>query len=127
MTFETPPMNAIALEVLRRIVAGLVEDRLVEHQRALRGERNRIAVGGCARELRHRNRAAGAGLVLDDHRLTEGLRQFLSHVTRNDVRGAARRERHQELDRLRRIRLRPGERRHREGERAHDKFAGPHG
>jgi hypothetical protein len=44
--------------------------------------------------------AAGAGLVLDHDRLADGVLQLRADEARQDVRGPARRERHDDPDRL---------------------------
>jgi hypothetical protein len=49
--------------------------------------------------------AAGAGAVLDDHRLANLLAQLVGEQPRHDVGGAARGERRNEADRLGRVGL----------------------
>ena len=68
----------------------------------------RLAVGRQLRQLRRRERAVGAGPVLDDHRLVPGLLQLLADVARDDVGGAAGRKADQDLDRAVRVALRRG-------------------
>ena len=60
-----------------------------------------VAVGRRARNLRRGDRPAGAGTVLDQHRLAERLAHALADQPRDDVGGAARRERHQDAHGLR--------------------------
>ncbi len=90
-------------EVLERIVGqGFVEGHIDRH-RAARREQYGIAV---RRGLGHRvaaNIAAGPGLVLDDHRNAELDLQGRLEQTRHQIGDAARRIRHHELDRVRRI------------------------
>ena len=71
-----------------------------------RGEYQRVAVGLGLGDLGGADIAPGAGLVLDQDALPEPRRQPLRHDTRNRVAGAARTERHHELDRPRRVGLR---------------------
>ena len=69
-------------------------------------EQHGVAVARRARDLRHADVAAGAGDVLDVELLAELLRQLLRDQPSGDVGHAARRERHDDLDRLVRILLR---------------------
>jgi hypothetical protein len=115
----------IAAELEAALRVHEVHDRLA----ADRPDEQRVAVG---RALRRRVRAdhrAGAGLVLDDDRLPEPRRELLPERARDDVDPAARRERHDEAQRLRRVGLRRGWQRggkqRRDGEEADDHERGP--
>jgi hypothetical protein len=90
-------------EVLQRVIG-----KLVHHRRLLdqRGDRNQDCVA-VSRGLRHESvadRSARAGLVLDDHGLVPCFLQLLGDGARECVRRAAGRIRHDELDRLVRVR-----------------------
>jgi hypothetical protein len=66
--------------------------------------------------------AVGTGVVVDDDRLAQELRELLAHDARRDVGRTARGNGHDELDDARRIlrqRCRGGEREHTKRERAH--------
>ena len=63
------------------------------------------AVGRAPRGELRADVAAGAGAIVDHHRLTEELRQPGRERTREDVIAAAGRKRHDEADRLVRILL----------------------
>ncbi len=65
-----------------------------------------VAVGRGAREPPDRDAAAGAADVFDDHRLAEDRPHPLGHDARDHVGRAARRERHDQRDRTRRVGLR---------------------
>ena len=71
----------------------------------------RIAVRRGFRRQLDTDGAAGTAAIVDDHRVTPGLGELLANDPGNDVVRAARRERHDDLDRFgrisRRSRLRP--------------------
>ena len=64
-------------------------------------DQERVAVGRRARHLGGGDGAAGAGAVLHQHRLAHRLAHALPDQARDDVGGAAGRERHQDAHRLR--------------------------
>jgi hypothetical protein len=66
---------------------------------AHRGHEDGVAVGRRARDRARRNRAVCSGLVIDHHRLLEGLTQFLADDAGGGVDAAAGGERHDERDR----------------------------
>jgi hypothetical protein len=83
-------------------------ERLVRHQRLVdrvrvRHQQQRVAVGGALRNDLGADDRAAAGTVFDDERLAHGLLQALREEARVDVGRAAGRERHDDLDRPRRI------------------------
>src|SRR4029079_12733005 len=84
-----------------RIVRELVEARV--DRVAAGNDREGVAVGrGFHADLRA-ERAAGAGAVLHDDLLLQRLGQLLRGDARDEVGAAARRERRDEADRLRRV------------------------
>ena len=78
--------------------------------RAHVAERERIAVGVCARRPRDAGGAARTDDVLDDDLLAEQLRELFRHDAARDVGRPARRERHDQGHGARRIGLRIGAR-----------------
>ena len=90
-----------------------------------RGHAQLVAVGRGARGFGRADDAAAAGLVDHHHALAQRLGQRLGDHARHDVGGAARRERHLQLDRLVRIAL--GERGPGARERAQRQAAPAHG
>ena len=78
----------------------LVVQRGVDRVRADRAAADRVAVGRGARQLGRADRAALAWLVLDHDRLAERGAELLANHARQDVGGAAGRERHDVADRL---------------------------
>ena len=76
-------------EIGQRVVAGAGEQVRVEGGRALVDEQQRVAVRRAARHLRGADIAACGGVVLDEHRLAEGLAQPLGEPARADVGDAA--------------------------------------
>ena len=100
-------------EILDVVVRHLRVQARVDRVRAHGAHFQRVAVGrGLGDQLRA-DVAAGAGPVVDDDRLAPCVGELLRDGAGEDVGGAARRERHDEADRLRRIGLRPGARRER--------------
>jgi hypothetical protein len=65
----------------------------------------RVAVGRAARHRFGADDPARARAVLHDHRAAERLAELLADQARQRVSGSARGERHDDLDRLRRVRL----------------------
>ena len=65
-------------------------------------QHERIAVGRRLGGGRRRNRAAGAGAVLDDDGLAPAPGELVAERAGHDVDRPARRERHQQVHRLRR-------------------------
>src|SRR5262249_41672886 len=97
------PVNACD----RRDVADEIETELVI-ERGVDGVptadyEQRVAVRRCAHDRLGADIAARAGSILDDERLTEPLRQPLTHQTRDDVARTGRSERHDDAHRPRRI------------------------
>jgi len=95
--------RAVANEIERQLVVERRIDGIVGSDEA-----DGIAIGRRAQHRRHADISAGADLVLDDELLAEPLRQILSDDTRDDVVWPAGSERHDPMDRSRRITLRPG-------------------
>ena len=93
-------------EVLHRVVRHLRVDADVDRERRDVAEQQRVAVGRRLGDGVGADHAARAGAVVDDDRLAERLGQRLLHDARIEIDRAARRERHDDADRLRRIRLR---------------------
>ena len=93
-------------QVLRRIERHLLVEARIDHDRRARRDEQRVAVGRRLGDHRRADVAAGAAAVVDDERLLQLLRQPLGHRARGDVRRSARRPRHDDGDRLGRIRLR---------------------
>jgi hypothetical protein len=91
-------------EVAQQVVARLV-DRRVPHLPGAE-HRERVAVGRRARRQLERDRAACAGAIVDDDALAEPIRQLGRDDAGDHIETAARRVRHEQPDRLRRIRLR---------------------
>ena len=89
-------------EVPQRVVADVRIDRRAGQHRPGAADQQRIAVGWSAGDLARADRAGAAGDVLDIELLLEGLRHFGRQHAREQVGGAARRERHHDLDGLRR-------------------------
>jgi hypothetical protein len=86
-------------EGLERVVGQRLEQGLADGG-AAGDQQQRVAVG---RGRGHRlagDHAAGAGLVVDDHRLAQGARHVLAHGARRDVGRAAGRVGHDDADRL---------------------------
>ena len=92
-------------EVFQRVITRSLVKRLVEHQRALRGIGDGVAIGWGAGQFGHRDGPASARLVVHHHRLAERLGKFSAHQARHDVCRAASGQRHQELDRATRVGL----------------------
>ena len=87
-------------EVLQGVVAGVLVQVRVDHQRALVRERDRVAVGRGLRPGGGADVALRAGAVVDDHLLAPRLAQLRRQDARQRVGAAARRERHDEAHRL---------------------------
>ncbi|MNV50004.1 hypothetical protein D3C71_1419870 [compost metagenome] len=92
-------------EVLDRVVGRLrVDGRVGGHARQ-RGDAQVVAIGLLARGLQRTDRTAATAAVVDHDDLAQFLAQGVGNHARNDVGGAAGRERHQQLDGLGRIGL----------------------
>ena len=89
-------------EVLHRVVVDLAVQRGRNAQRRC-GEQHGVAVRCRLGDELGRDHRARAGLVLDDHGLAEAVLQTLGQRARHDVGGTARRERHDDGDRLARV------------------------
>ncbi len=85
---------------------GLLLQMRLRSQRIVRRERDGVAVGRGAREIDEAKRAGGAALVDDDHGLAQRLAHLVLQRARHDVGVAARRKRHDHVDRARRVGLR---------------------
>jgi hypothetical protein len=86
------------LEGRQRIVADLVEQGLVDGQRARGGDQDRVAVRLGAGHGRRPEIAARAGLVLDHEAVPEVIGHALQHDPADDIARAAARERHDDPD-----------------------------
>ncbi|MNY14496.1 hypothetical protein D3C86_1476730 [compost metagenome] len=95
-------------EVLDRVEWHLGKDMRIDDDGAVEPEQQRVAIG---RRLGH-HRAAdisrGTGLVVDHDLLAKALAQPVRNHTGAGIRNAARRERHDQPDRARRVVLREG-------------------
>ena len=90
-------MREIAHRIERRIAACGRR----HHQRRDAGDQQRVAVRFGLRDRRRAGQAAGAAAVLDHELLAELLAEMLRRDPAEQVRGAARRERHDDLHRPR--------------------------
>ena len=82
-------------EVFARIVFQVGIERNIGRQRARGvGHHERITVGIGARDLTNRDRAAGAGTVVDHECLAGGLSDAIENNARHDIGDACGRERH---------------------------------
>jgi hypothetical protein len=101
---STKPLKSLVgdrLEVLDRIVRQVVGTaRRIDGHGGDGGDRQRIAIRRRARGFGRADGATGAALVLDHHGLAEFLAHALRHEARDDVGGAAGRERNDDADRL---------------------------
>jgi hypothetical protein len=93
---------AVASEIERQLVVERRIDGIVGSDEA-----DGIAVGRRAQHRRHADISTGANLVLDDELLAQAFRQILSDDARHGVVWPAGGERHDPVDRPRRITLRP--------------------
>ncbi|MNT21465.1 hypothetical protein D3C72_1568050 [compost metagenome] len=82
-----------------RIVRQFLIEVAVGDQRRVRGHQDRVAIRRFARHERGADGRARAGLVLDDHGLAQVLGHALGQDARQHIRGAARREGRDHLDR----------------------------
>ena len=87
-------------EILQRIVAELRLHERIDGERSVRAGEQRVAVGRGFRRHVGAEAAARAGAVLDHDRLAEHLLHVLAGDARDEVGVAARRERHDQPDRL---------------------------
>ena len=95
-------------EILHRVVGQLPVEMLVGGMRGVGRDQHRVAVGRSAGHGLRAEHAAGAGLVVDHHRLLGLLGDRRAERARQLVGGAAGGERHDEGQRPRRIRLAEG-------------------
>ena len=86
-------------EVLHRVVAQVLVEPRMDHQRAAGREDQRVAVRRGALDLGQRQPAAGARLVVDDHVLPERDAHLVGEQARHHVGRAARREADQDAGR----------------------------
>jgi hypothetical protein len=93
------------LEIGLRVVGQLLRHRGIHGERDVDRDEQRVAVGRGARDVVRADGPGGAGDVLDHHGVAPALAQLLRHHARQHVERAARRERHHELHRPRRISL----------------------
>ena len=89
------------LQILQRIV-GNPFHRRADGERAGARKRNGVAIGRCLGEHLGAEHAALAAAIVDDHRLLGDFRHALAEHARDDVAGAAGRERHDQPDLARR-------------------------
>jgi hypothetical protein len=94
-------------EVAERVVGQLVEVRVGDKGRVCRHQQ-RVAVGRSLGDGFGADLAGGAGPVLHHDLLAHAFREPLRERARQDVGDAARRKRHDNVDRLARIGLRSG-------------------
>ena len=92
-------------KVTHRIVPELGIDGRVCSVRAPGTKQERVAVLRRLRYERSADRAPSSATVLDDHRLPQHFAQTRGNDARHHIDAAARRERHDDLDYLARIRL----------------------
>jgi hypothetical protein len=86
------------IEGFARVVGQLCEHRRIDgvgHGR----HQQRVTVGRGARQQLGRDDVRGAGPIVHDHLLPEGLAHALRQEARDEVRSPARGERHEEADR----------------------------
>ena len=88
-------------QVLERVEWHLRIERRIDRLRADRAHQQRVAVGRRLRDEVGAEVAAGTRLVVDDEGLAERLAELRRERARQDVGGAAGRERHDDADRLR--------------------------
>ncbi|XQU69884.1 hypothetical protein OJJOAM_002615 [Cupriavidus sp. H18C1] len=91
------------LEVLDRVVRQLRIAGGVDRHRRHRRDADRVAVRRRLGDRVGADRAAATGAVLDHHRLAQDLAHLIGRAAADDVRGAARGKRNDQLDRLGRI------------------------
>ena len=83
----------------RGVVIDLGVEALVDDQRARPGREQGVAVGRRLEDEFGAEIAAGAGTMLDDHRLAPARRERLAQQPRDQIRGAARARGHHDADR----------------------------
>ena len=99
--------HAYRRDVRLRIVADILHGVGIDRQHADIGEQDRVTVGRRAQGLAGRDVAAGARLVVDQHRQTVALGQLLRQDAGHDIAAAAGREADNQAELLRWKRLRP--------------------
>jgi len=108
------------LEILDRIVGQVGHHGRIDDDGAGRSQDQRVTVRRRLLGRFHRDDTRGARLVVDDHGLSEGGAELLRQGARHQIGTAARRERHDQADRLARPfgvgRLRNCGRRHAQGQ-----------
>jgi hypothetical protein len=92
-------------QIGERIVGHVAVQIWIDHDVAGIGDAERVAVGRRLRDRVHRDVAAGARLVVDHHGLAAARRQEGAENARAQIGDAARRGRHDDVDRLGRIGL----------------------
>ena len=97
-TYGTRRGGADRREILERIVGEVLERRR-RNDVIGRGVQQRVAVGLGGRDRLGADGGAGAGPVLDDHRLTQRRGQMVADQPSDDVDRRAGGERHDDLDR----------------------------
>ena len=90
-------------DILHGVERHLVVEARIDRELRQRCQQERIAVGRCLGDAIAGNVGAGAGNVLDHHRLAPRLRELVSDHPRNEIGGPGRRETHDDPDRLVRI------------------------
>jgi hypothetical protein len=77
----------IGMTILHRVERHLVVEARIDRELRERSQQERVAVGRRLGDAIARNVGAGAGDVLDHHRLAPGFRQLVSDHPRNEIRG----------------------------------------
>ena len=95
------------LEGLERVERQRAVERSADRQR-VDGQQHRVAIRRRFGDRVGTKSAAGAGAMLDQHRLSDPFGQLVAEDTRHRVDTAARRERHNDADGSRRIALAEG-------------------
>jgi hypothetical protein len=93
-------------EILARVEAGIGEQRRIDRDRAGVGEHQRVAVGRGAGDRARAHEPAAAAAVVDHDLLAERGRELVGDDACHGVDAAARRVRHDQGDRPRRVILR---------------------
>ena len=86
-------------QILRRVVRHLAVEKWRERDRPVEADAQRVRVGRLGDHI-HAEHAAGAGLVLDDHRLAPARAELVAHRAHDQVERAAGPRRHDDLHRL---------------------------